>query len=158
MLGRYQDPAWAKRGDGTCLLPETMYIVHLGWLDNDARPSASLPRDKPEVILTAAVCVACGSAAPGARPRQHWWSQIGMIGVKHRLRELQGSGSTVGVARIRDAEVVRSCCCEMRRTQSSNDIGSLRYMDLLPCRVIADPKLRVLWVSYNSLEIGGPAR
>jgi hypothetical protein len=109
MLGQYQGPARAKRGDGTCLLPETMYIVHLGWLDNDVQPQSGLPRDKPEMIPTATICVACGSAAPGAWPRQHWWSYICLIGVEHRLRELfQRNGPKVRVARIRDAGVVRS--------------------------------------------------
>lgn len=109
MLSRYQDPAWVKRGDSTCLLPETMYIVHPGWLDNDMHPELSLPRNKTGVMFTADVCVACGSAAPGARPRRYWWRYIDVIGLEHRLRELfLRCGSTVRIARIRDAGLVRS--------------------------------------------------
>lgn len=108
MLGRYQDPAWAKRGDGTCLLAETMYIVRPGWLDNDINPQLSVKRDEPGLILTAGGCFACGSAAPSARPRRHWWRKICLIGVNCRLRVLfQSSGSSVRVVRIRDAGVVR---------------------------------------------------
>jgi hypothetical protein len=86
-----------------------MYIVHLGWLDSDVQPESSLQREKPQVIPRVTVCVACGSAAPGARPRRHWRSNICMIGVEHRLKKLfQRSGSSVRIARIRDAGVVRS--------------------------------------------------